>query len=130
VRGSVGFRGISIAAARALEQARLRAVAPSCRRCARARVRCQGIASRSTPSITDRSTSGPNPILVLSHQGPTAGPKQTNDTVERLVRELMDRQLSKAERMKRLRELVQSGQDVPDELMDQALRKLMESLTD
>jgi hypothetical protein len=57
-------------------------------------------------------------------------PKQTNDTVERLVRELMDRQLSKAERMKRLRELVQSGQDVPDELMDQALRKLMESLTD
>jgi hypothetical protein len=57
-------------------------------------------------------------------------PKQNNDTVERLVRELMDRQLSKAERMQRLRELVQSGQDVPDELMDQALRKLMESLTD
>jgi hypothetical protein len=57
-------------------------------------------------------------------------PKQDNDTVDRLVRELMDRQLSKAERMKRLRELVQSGQDVPDELMDQALRKLMESLTD
>ena len=57
-------------------------------------------------------------------------PKPTNDTVERLVRELMDRQLSKAERMKRLRELVQSGQDVPDELMDRALRKLMESLTD
>lgn len=32
--------------------------------------------------------------------------------------------------MKLLRELVHSGQDVPDELMDQAVRKLMERLTD
>jgi hypothetical protein len=35
VRGSVGFRGISIAAARALEHARLRAVAARRRRLAR-----------------------------------------------------------------------------------------------
>ena len=56
--------------------------------------------------------------------------KPNSDTVERLVQELMDLQLSKAERMKRLRELVQSGEDVPDELMDQALRRLMERLTD
>jgi hypothetical protein len=42
----------------------------------------------------------------------------------------MDRQLTKAERMQRLRELVQSGKDVPDQLLDQALRKLMERLTD
>lgn len=57
-------------------------------------------------------------------------PKQASQTVERLVQELMGRQLSKAERMQRLRELVQSGEDVPDELLDQALRRLMESLTD
>jgi hypothetical protein len=131
---SVGFRGISITAARALEQAGLRAVATRRRpRHGVARARegaVPRIASRSGPSITDRGAPGPGPVLVLSHQGPTAVPKQDNDTVDRLVRELMDRQLSKAERMKRLRELVQSGQDVPDELMDQALRKLMESLTD
>lgn len=57
-------------------------------------------------------------------------PKQSFENVERLVQELMDRQLTKAERMQRLRELVQSGKDVPDELLDQALRKLMERLTD
>lgn len=51
-------------------------------------------------------------------------------TVERIVEELMDRQLTKAERMQRLRELVVSGEDVPDDLLDAALRKLMERLTD
>ena len=56
--------------------------------------------------------------------------KQTPEVVERLVQELMDRQLTKADRMKLLRELVQSGEDVPDELMDRALRRLMERLTD
>ncbi len=57
-------------------------------------------------------------------------PKQSSETVERLVQELMDRQLPKPERMRLLRELVQSGEDVPDELLDRALRKLMERLTD
>lgn len=42
----------------------------------------------------------------------------------------MDASLPKAERMKRLRELVKSGDDVPDELMDQAVRKLMERITE
>jgi hypothetical protein len=42
----------------------------------------------------------------------------------------MDRQMPKAERMRLLRELVQSGEDVPDELLDRALRRLMERLTD
>jgi uncharacterized protein Yka (UPF0111/DUF47 family) len=56
--------------------------------------------------------------------------KPTAATVDRLVQELMNRHLTKAERMQRLRELVQSGEDVPDELMSQALRKLMDSLTD
>lgn len=51
-------------------------------------------------------------------------------TVERIVEELMDRKLTKAERMQRLRELVITGEDVPDDLLDAALRKLMERLTD
>ena len=56
--------------------------------------------------------------------------KPTSESVERLVQELMDRQMPKAERMRLLRELVQSGEDVPDELLDRALRRLMERLTD
>lgn len=42
----------------------------------------------------------------------------------------MDGSLTKAERIQRLRELARSGEDVPDELMDQALRKLMERITE
>lgn len=42
----------------------------------------------------------------------------------------MQGDLSKAERMQRLRDLARSGEDVPDELMDQALRKLMERITE
>jgi len=57
-------------------------------------------------------------------------PKPPAETVEKLVQELMDRQMPKADRMRLLRELVRSGEDVPDELLDRALRKLMERLTD
>lgn len=60
--------------------------------------------------------------------GSSIVPKPSTAAVERIVEELMERGLSKAERMRRLRQLVQSGDDVPDELMDQALRKLMERL--
>ncbi|MCA8977916.1 MAG: hypothetical protein KDC98_24535 [Planctomycetes bacterium] len=56
--------------------------------------------------------------------------KRTSETVERIVEELMQCDLSKAERIKRLRELVRSGEDIPDELMDQALRRLMERITE
>ena len=42
----------------------------------------------------------------------------------------MDGSLTKAERIQRLRELAKSGDDVPDELMDQALKKLMERITE
>lgn len=56
--------------------------------------------------------------------------KLTSEAVERIVEELMDGSLSKAERIRRLRELAMSGDDVPDELMDQALRKLMERITE
>jgi len=50
--------------------------------------------------------------------------------VDRIVEELMGRDLTKADRMKCLRELVKSGDEVPDELMDEALRKLMERITE
>lgn len=56
-------------------------------------------------------------------------PKPTSESVARIVEELMHPNLSKSERMQRLRELAKSGDDVPDELMDQALRKLMERIT-
>lgn len=56
--------------------------------------------------------------------------KLTSETVERIVEELMDGSLTKVERIRRLRELAMSGDDVPDELMDQALRKLMERITE
>lgn len=42
----------------------------------------------------------------------------------------MDGSLTKVERIQRLRDLARSGEDVPDELMDQALRKLMERITE
>jgi hypothetical protein len=50
--------------------------------------------------------------------------------IDRIVQELLDGELSKAQRIKRLRELAASGDDVPEELMDQALRKLMERITE
>ncbi len=56
--------------------------------------------------------------------------KRTSERVEKIVEQLMDRSLPKAERMQHLRALAQSEEDVPDELMDQALRKLMERITD
>jgi len=42
----------------------------------------------------------------------------------------MDGDLSKAQRIKCLRELAKSGDDLPDELMNEALRKLMERITE
>lgn len=56
--------------------------------------------------------------------------KPPTESVDRVVQELMNREIPKGERMRLLRELVQSGEDVPDELLDRALRKLMERLTD
>jgi hypothetical protein len=72
---------------------------------------------------------GRSPLSLFRRQASTVS-KPNAATVDRLVQELMNRHLTKAERMQRLRELVQSGEDVPDELMSQALRKLMDSLTD
>jgi hypothetical protein len=57
-------------------------------------------------------------------------PKPPAEKVERIVEELMSRSLTKAQRIERLRALAESGDEVPDELMEQALRKLMERITD
>lgn len=56
-------------------------------------------------------------------------PKSNSELVERIVEELLGGRLTKVERMQRLRELARSGEDVPDELMDQALRRLMDRPT-
>jgi glutamyl-tRNA reductase len=56
--------------------------------------------------------------------------KQSSASVEQVVQELMNRSIPKSERMRLLRELVRSGEDVPDELLEKALRRLMERLTD
>ncbi len=56
--------------------------------------------------------------------------KRTTEEVERLVEQLMAPDLPRAERIERLRELVRSEADIPDELMDKALRRLMERITE
>ena len=50
--------------------------------------------------------------------------------VDRIVKELLENPLPKQERMKLLRELVECGEDLPDEMLAEALRRLMERLTD
>jgi len=56
--------------------------------------------------------------------------KRTPESVQRIVEELLSDDLAKAERIVRLRELAKSGEDVPDELLDEALRRLMERITE
>ena len=51
-------------------------------------------------------------------------------TVDQIVQELLDRGGTKAERMKLFRELILRGEDVPDELLNSALQKLMERLAE
>ena len=55
---------------------------------------------------------------------------RTHADVDHIVDQLMQQDLSKAERLVFLRQLVRSGEDLPDEWMEEALRKLMERLKD
>jgi hypothetical protein len=52
----------------------------------------------------------------------------TNSTgnFDRLIEQLMQTDLTKAERVRYLRELVRSGDDLPEEQVLEALRKLMD----
>jgi hypothetical protein len=49
--------------------------------------------------------------------------------IDCIVQELLDDDLTKAQRIERLRDLAKSSDDVPEELMNEALRKLMERIT-
>jgi hypothetical protein len=100
-------------------------------------VACRPAPSRDVPDATwssapgARADSGDGAGNRAFHApGSSIVPKQPSEAVERIVEELMDRSLSKADRMQRLRDLARSGEDVPDELLDQALRKLMERITE
>ena len=50
--------------------------------------------------------------------------------VDRIVQELLQRGGTKIERMKLFRELVRRGEDLPDEMLNTALQKLMERLAE
>ena len=50
--------------------------------------------------------------------------------VDQIVQDLLSREGTKAERMQLFRELVRQGKDLPEDLLNSALRKLMERLAD
>ena len=50
--------------------------------------------------------------------------------VDQIVQELLTKRGTKEERMQLFRELVRHGDDVPEDLLNTALRKLMERLAD
>ena len=49
--------------------------------------------------------------------------------VDQIVDELLEGSLAKGERIELLRELVRRGENLPDEMLESALRRLMERLT-
>ncbi|MEM7203750.1 MAG: hypothetical protein AAF628_26035 [Planctomycetota bacterium] len=50
--------------------------------------------------------------------------------VDRIVNQLLEKPLTKEERIGLLKELVEQGADLPDEVVTAALQKLMERLTE
>ncbi|MEE9127087.1 MAG: hypothetical protein V3U11_08100 [Planctomycetota bacterium] len=50
--------------------------------------------------------------------------------VDQIVQELMEGDLTKEQRVRLLRELVRRGEDLPDDMLDSALQKLMDRLTE
>ena len=73
---------------------------------------------------------GPVPAVVFCRFVLATGMAAEELTVDQIVRELLEEPLTKSERMRRFRELVRRGDEVPDELLDMALRKLMERLAE
>ncbi len=51
-------------------------------------------------------------------------------TVDQIVKELLEGTLTKTERMQRFKELVRRGAEVPDQMLDLALKRLMERLAE
>ncbi len=50
--------------------------------------------------------------------------------VDQVVQDLMEGDLTKEQRVRLLRELVRRGEDLPDDMLDSALQKLMDRLTE
>ncbi len=50
--------------------------------------------------------------------------------VDQIVQDLMEGDLSKEQRVVLLRELVRRGEDLPGDMLDSALQKLMDRLTE
>ena len=50
--------------------------------------------------------------------------------LDRIVDELLEKPLSRGERIELLRELVERGEELPDEMLTTALQRLMERLTE
>lgn len=55
---------------------------------------------------------------------------RTHADIDHIVEQLTQRDLSKAERLAFLKKLVQSGEDLPEEWMEEAVSKLMDRLSD
>ncbi|MCC6673084.1 MAG: hypothetical protein IT458_18610 [Planctomycetes bacterium] len=58
----------------------------------------------------------------------TTAKNPVSTPVDQIVEELLRNDLSKDERMTLLRELVRRGEELPDDLLNVALRRLMERL--
>ncbi len=50
--------------------------------------------------------------------------------VEQIVRELLEGDLTREQRVKLLRDLVRRGEELPDDMLDSALQRLMDRLTE
>ena len=70
------------------------------------------------------------PAVIFERFALATGMASEEPAVDHIVKELLELPLTKAERMERFRELVRRGGDVPDELLDAALRKLMDRLAE
>ncbi len=65
-----------------------------------------------------------------ARSGLAPGMASEEPTVDQIVKELLEESLTKAERMQRFKELVRRGADVPDQMLDLALKRLMERLAE
>jgi|RhiMethySRZTD1v2_1073278.scaffolds.fasta_scaffold1003120_2 hypothetical protein len=54
----------------------------------------------------------------------------TDPRVDQIVEDLLEKPLTKTERIRLLRELVREGDEAPEELLNAALRRLMDRLSD
>jgi len=50
--------------------------------------------------------------------------------VEQIVRELLEGDLTREQRMKLLRDLVRRGDELPEDMLESALQRLMDRLTE